>query len=172
MDLDNWSDIQDKFKGYILLGNGASIAIDERLSYRSLYERVCQSGRLNPEIINMFAYFGTTNFEFIMKLLLEASQVNQVLCIDDDKTRSYYDEIRDSLINTIGDIHPTHENVKNLLPKIADFLRNFTTVLSLNYDLLVYWSMLEGNDKLECQWFKDCYIHGEFENDFGYMYQP
>lgn len=173
MELHNWADIRDRFRDSILLGNGASIAIDKRLSYRSLYERVCERGRLDHEIINMFEYFGTTNFEFIMKLLLEASRVNEVLRIDDDKTKEYYCEIRDSLINTIRDIHPTHESVEDSLPKIAHFLKNFTDVLSLNYDLLVYWSMLEGNDKLECQWFKDGFVHGEFGNDFAdYMYEP
>ena len=174
MELTNWSDIQDKFKGNILLGNGASIAIDKRLSYRSLYERVCKSGRLDDELINMFSYFGTTNFEFIMRLLLEASQVNEVLQIDDDdKTKNYYHGIRDSLIKTIGDIHPTYEDVERLLPKIERFLMNFTNVLSLNYDLLVYWSIMEGNERLGCQWFKDGYVGGEFDNDFGeYMYRP
>jgi len=173
MELYNWSDIRDKFRNSILLGNGASIAISESLSYRSLYERVCESGRLNHEIIGMFEYFDTTNFEFIMKLLLEASRVNEVLRIDDDKTKGYYYEIRDSLINTIGDIHPTHESVEHLLPRIANFLRNFTKVLSLNYDLLVYWSIMEGNERLGCKWFKDGYVGGVFDNDFGdYMYKP
>jgi len=173
MELENWSHIRDKFKHNILLGNGASIAIDGRLSYHSLYEQVCESGRLNDEIIRMFEYFDTTNFEFIMKLLLEASQVNEVLKIDDDKTKDYYVQIRDSLINTIRDIHPTHENVEPLLPKIAHFLKNFRNVLSLNYDLLVYWSIMEGNEILECTWFKDGYVGGEFDNDFAdYMYKP
>jgi len=172
MELYNWADIRDRFRGSILLGNGASIAIDERLSYHSLYERVCESGRLNHEIISMFEYFDTTNFEFIMKLLLEASRVNEVLQIDDDKTKGYYYEIRDSLINTIGDIHPTHESVEHLLLKIAHFLMNFRNVLSLNYDLLVYWSMMEGNERLECTWFKDGYVGGRFDNDFAdYMYK-
>jgi len=172
MELYNWSDIRGRFRDNILLGNGASIAIDERLSYHSLYEQVCESGRLNHEIINMFEYFDTTNFEFIMKLLLEASQVNEVLKIGDAKTKDYYFEIRESLINTIRDIHPTHESVEHLLSQIAYFLMNFTTVLSLNYDLLVYWSILEGNDRLECTWFKDCYVNGEFNKDFGYLSKP
>lgn len=173
MELHNWSDIKNRFNHNILLGNGASIAIDNRLSYRSLYEQVCEGGGLNPEIIAMFEHFRTTNFEFIMKLLLEASLVNEVLEIDDEKTKDYYHEIRDSLINTIRDIHPTHESVENLLPKIASFLMNFTTVLSLNYDLLVYWSMLEMNEELKCKWFKDGYVHGEFDNEFDeYMYKP
>jgi hypothetical protein len=174
MELENWSDIRDKFTDNILLGNGASIAIDERLSYRSLYERVCRSGGLNREIIKMFEYFKTTNFEFIMKLLLEASRVNKILEIDDDKTRDYYHRIRDSLIDTVRHIHPTCQNVKGRLSRIAEFLANFHTVLSLNYDLLVYWSMLVGNDNLDCQWFKDGFIKegGEFERDFTFLYKP
>ena len=173
MELRNWSDIRVRFRDTILLGNGASIAIDERLSYKSLYKCVCDSGRLNPEIIGMFKRFGTKNFEFIMRLLLEASRVNEVLRIEDNKTRDYYHEIRDSLINTIRDIHPAYPTVEDLLPTIAGFLMGFTDVLSLNYDLLVYWSMLKGNSTLGCQWFKDGYVHGEFDNDFAdYMYDP
>jgi hypothetical protein len=172
MQLHNWSDIQNRFKDYILLGNGASIAIDDRLSYHSLYEQVCESGRLSGEITTMFERFETTNFEFIMKLLLQTSRVNKVLKIKDEKTRGFYYEIRDSLISTVRDIHPTYQSVEHLLFRIADFLSNFKTVLSLNYDLLVYWSMLTGNDKFECQWFKDCYIEGEFQKDFNWLYNP
>lgn len=168
----DWSEIKKRFKDNLILGNGASIAIDDRLSYRSLYEQVCGSGKLNDEIMTMFEYFETTNFEFIMKLLLEASQVNEVLNIDDGKTKDYYYELRDSLISTIRAIHPTYQSVEHLLPQIANFLVNFRTVLSLNYDLLVYWSMLVGNDNLECKWFKDCYVRGEFEKDFSYLYRP
>jgi len=122
--------------------------------------------------LTMFEQFKTTNFEFIMKLLLEANQVNEVLNIEDEKTRDYYYELRDTLTSTIRSIHPAHQSIEHLLPKIANFLVNFRTVLSLNYDLLVYWSMLAGNDKLECQWFKDCYVHGEFQKDFDYLYKP
>jgi len=169
MDLHNWSDIRGRFRDNILLGNGASIVIDERLSYRSLYERVCESGRLNDEIISMFGYFRTTNFEFIMRILLEASQVNEALKIDEDKTRDYYDEIRESLINTVRDIHPTYASVEHLLPRIATFLGGFHTVLSLNYDLLVYWSMVKGNEILKCRWFKDCFVEGYFQKDFNWL---
>lgn len=168
----DWSEIKKRFKDNLILGNGASIAIADRLSYRSLYKQVCESGKLNDEIMTMFERFQTTNFEFIMKLLLEASQVNKVLNIDDGKTKEYYYELRDSLISTIRDIHPTHHKVEPLLLQIANYLANFRTILSLNYDLLVYWSMLVGNENLKCNWFKDCYVRGEFEKDFSYLRRP
>jgi len=137
-----------------------------------MYEQVCNASKLNDELLGMFERFETSNFEFILRLLLEASQVNEVLNIEDKKTREYYYELRDALISTIRDIHPTYQSVEHLLTPIADFLVNFKTVLSLNYDLLVYWSMLVGNDKLECRWFKDCFVSGEFEKDFHYLYKP
>ncbi len=172
MKLHDWSEIKKSFKNNLLLGNGASIAIDSRLSYRSLYEQVCNSGKLCNELLGMFEHFDTSNFEFILKLLLEASQVNEALNIEEDKTKSYYYELRDALISTIRDIHPTYQSVEHLLTPIASFLANFKTVLSLNYDLLVYWSMLVGNEKLNCQWFKDCFVNGKFKKDFHYLYKP
>ncbi len=172
MKLHDWLGIEKQFGNYLLLGNGASIAIDTRLSYRSLYEEVCNSGKLNNELLDMFEYFETSNFEFIMKLLLEASKVNNVLHIKDNKTREYYHLLRDALISTVRDIHPTYASIQHLLTPIATFLAHFKTVLSLNYDLLVYWSMLVGNRNLECQWFKDCFIGGKFEKNFNYLYTP
>ncbi len=172
MKLYDWAKIKKRFRSNLLLGNGASIAIDSRLSYRSLYDRVCESGKLNDEILGMFRYYETTNFEFILKLLLEASQVNEVLNINEEKTKEYYYELREALISTIRDIHPTYPNVQHLLIPIAGFLANFTTVLSLNYDLLVYWAMLVGNEEEKCQWFKDCFVRGEFEKDFDFLYKP
>lgn len=172
MKLYDWAEIKNKFGGNLLLGNGASIAIEKRLSYRSLYEQVCESGKLNDDLLEMFKYFDTSNFELILKLLLEASRVNEVLCIKDEKTREYYYQLRDTLISTVRDIHPTYASVESLLTPIANFLMQFKTVLSLNYDLLVYWAMLVGNDNLECKWFKDCFVNCVFKKDFHYLYAP
>ena len=172
MKIHDWSEIKAQFNDNLLLGNGASIAIDNRLSYRSLYKKVCESGGLDDELTKMFDYFHTTNFEFIMKLLLEASLVNGVLNINERKTKEYYYQLRDTLINVVREIHPTYQEVENVLPRMSKFLMGFNTIMSLNYDLLVYWSMLKGNEELKCTWFKDCYVRGAFEKDFDYLYKP
>ncbi len=172
MSLYDWSEIQSQFNNTIILGNGASIAVDNRLSYHSLYEKVCDSGRLNNELVNMFKVYNTTNFEYILKLLLEARRVNEALNISDGKTEPYYYELRDSLISTIREVHPTYNQVELLLPKIYTFLQRFQTVLSLNYDLLVYWAMLTGNKRLRCQWFKDCFLDGKFRHNHWFLRKP
>ena len=181
MKLTDWSEIEKTLKRkHLLLGNGASIAIDSRLSYHSLYEQVCNTGKLKVSLLNMFDSFKTSNFEFIMRLLLEASQVNNALNIEEDKTKNYYYELREALISTVRDIHPQYADVEPFLIPIAKFLAKFRVVFSLNYDLVVYWAMLAGNNKLgallagdsklECQWFKDCFVNGGFKKDFQYMY--
>jgi hypothetical protein len=50
-------------------------------------------------------------------------------------------------------------------PPIGEFLRRFSTVVSLNYDLIVYWAILVSNNKLGT-WFKDCFVNGQFDHDW------
>jgi hypothetical protein len=47
-------------------------------------------------------------------------------------------------------------------------------VLSLNYDLLVYWAMMYGNAKIGAHWFKDCFTRRDrtFEEDFKFLAKP
>ena len=55
---------------------------------------------------------------------------------------------------------------------MAEFMKRFETVLSLNYDLLVYWAMLKGNDEYG-NWFKDGFIdEGRFDNDYEVLREP
>jgi hypothetical protein len=166
-----WKDIRDRFTDNLLLGNGASIAVDKRFSYRRLYEEVSNYSALNKELLNLFQRYHTTNFELILRLLLETHRVNEFLNIADDKTEQYYHELRDALIKTIRSVHAQHQEVEGHFEKITEFLSKFKKVLSLNYDLLVYWAMLAYNEK-NGQWFKDCFVDGEFEKDFGYLSKP
>jgi len=39
MQLKNWSDIANEFQDTLVLGNGASISIDQRFDYRSLLQK-------------------------------------------------------------------------------------------------------------------------------------
>lgn len=169
MKLYDWADIKRNFTHSLLLGNGASIAIDKRFSYKLLYEEASNYSAMNEELLGLFEHYHSTNFELILRLLLETHRVNEILNIADDKTQEYYLELRDALISTISNIHPSYDEVKGHFAKITKFLCEFKRVMSLNYDLLVYWAMLAFNEE-NGQWFKDCFIHGEFEKDFGYLF--
>jgi hypothetical protein len=32
--------------------------------------------------------------------------------------------------------------------------------------------MLAGNERLQCQWFKDAFVDGVFKHDFDFLYKP
>jgi hypothetical protein len=48
----------------------------------------------------------------------------------------------------------------------------FKHVFSLNYDLLVYWAMMYGNNVAGGHRFKDCFIGGAFSDDWEDLREP
>jgi hypothetical protein len=168
----DWGDIEKHFKHKLLLGNGASRAVWRDFKYDSLYEEAKKAGRIDGSLTKLFLDFNTTDFEYILRLLSQAKRVNQILHVEDKKTSRLYRRLKKTLIDTIQDVHPKREQVKKLLLPMAQFMKKFDTVLSLNYDLLVYWAMLEGNDKYG-NWFKDGFIdEGRFDNYYDDLYDP
>lgn len=55
--------------------------------------------------------------------------------------------------------------VSGHLPRMYQFLRSFDTVLSLDYDLLVYWTMTYGLNILDGHLFKDRFLGDGMSND-------
>ena len=173
MKLRKWKDIKEQFCHNLLLGNGASIAIDERFIYESLYEMACAKGLLGKNLQNLFRRFKTKDFEFSLRLLRNASRVNKSLRIEERKTGRAYNDLKDALINVIRMIHPTYEEVETGLVTVTTFMKPFKKVMSLSYDLMVYWAMLKGNDiENNAPRFKDCFIEGEFKSDWKHLQKP
>jgi len=167
-----WEEIKGNFKHKLLLGNGASRAVWEGFKYSSLYEEAKTAGRIDLSLTGLFSDFGTNDFEYVLRLLSQTKRVNKILRIQDGNTPRLYRKLKKTLIDTVRDIHPRHEQVKSLLLPMAQFMKGFDTVLSLNYDLLVYWAMLEGNDKYG-NWFKDGFVdEGRFDNDYHALHEP
>ena len=164
--IENWNDISDRFSGSLLLGNGASIGIDECFSYSSLKQHAIDNGLLTHQVEQLFTYFETDDFELILRLVWQANRVNLALEITDHATRMAYEHVRDCLIQAVRSIHPEYYVIEDQLSDIATFLSSFKTVLSLNYDLSLYWVIMYANREFNGHSFKDCFIHGEFDEDW------
>ena len=160
----NWQDISENFSDSILLGNGASISINKSFTYDSLKEYATNNGLLNKSITTLFNFFKTSDFELILRLVWHATKVNEALGIVESETESAYEHVRDCLIKTVQRIHPEHNDVKDQFLAITKFLSPFKTVLSLNYDLTLYWVMMYAKDLDNNHMFKDCMIRGEFKS--------
>ncbi len=166
-----WADIVADFSQSVILGNGASIAVNPIFSYQSLLKEARSAARLSRGLETIFTRFSTNDFELVLQMLWHAHLVNEALDIKDDLTTIEYALLRAALIDTVRSHHATHETVEQALPKLHAFLRPFTTVISLNYDLLVYWAMLAGNE-VYGKWFKDGFIKGVFEEDWRRLRSP
>lgn len=163
-----WADISQNYRrGTILLGNGASIAIAPSFGYRSLLTHARENGLLEGDVQQLFDFFDTADFELVLRLVWQATNVNRSLEIPDDRTHQAYVRVRDCLIQAVRAVHPEHEQVAEHLPNMYQYLKGFDTVLSLNYDLLVYWTMAYGFNVPDRHLFKDCFLHdGRFDDDW------
>jgi len=72
--LRNWQDIKDDYSDGLLLGNGASIAIDPRFAYSSLLEVGRRQRIITPAVNHVFGEFGISDFELVLNALWLVSQ--------------------------------------------------------------------------------------------------
>lgn len=167
-----WAEIKERYTDTILLGNGASIAVNQTFQYNSLLEQACSQQLLSPAVNQLFQYFQTCDFELILRIVWHASIVNKALGIFDEATENAYTEIRENLIHIIRNIHPDYSALSSNFENMYSFLKSFKTVISLNYDLLVYWMMMYGSDINDQHSFKDCFVNGRFFEDWRRLYHP
>jgi hypothetical protein len=167
----NWADIAANFVHGLILGNGASIAFDQRFDYRSLKEYATDHGLITADVQRVFDHLNTGDFELVLRMLWHAQMINEALDIQDARTTQAYISVRDALIATVHAIHVSHAEVRTRLAAAATFMSHFSTVASLSYDLLVYWAVLVGNEATTNR-LKDCFLHGEFHQDWRLLREP
>ncbi|MGO3984231.1 DUF4917 family protein [Pseudomonas sp. SAS7] len=162
-----WQSIVSNYRhGALLMGNGASMAISGSFGYSSLLGHARENGLFDDDVQTLFRHFETDDFELILRLVWQAARVNKTLAIQDLRTRKAYLNVRDCLIQAVRAIHPLHEDVVKHLPQMHSFLKEFNTVFSLNYDLLVYWAMMYGFEMQRSHAFKDCFKDGSFAENW------
>ena len=137
-----WAEIRDDFKHTLVLGNGASIAVDSCFSYRSLYEEAEKALLLNDAIKKLFNHYSTQDFEFVLRLVWRAHQINSLFAIEDTPVADAYLQVRDSLIQTVQRVHVDYGQAADYLPSIAGFLHRFRNVLSIDYIPQMHFRML------------------------------
>ncbi len=168
VDIVAWNDIKDDYhKGSLLLGNGSSIAVNACFNYPSLYEKAIELNHLTDNVQAVFDKFQVNDFELVLRRLWQAQLVNEALQLPRGKVEIAYEEVRTALIATVRDTHVTYEDAREHLTPIYQFMQEFDYVISLNYDLIVYWAAMlairEGDRPYS---FVDGFIFGEFKHDW------
>lgn len=151
MRIRNWDEIKDQFdNAAIILGNGASIAFDNKFHYQSLLAEARTAQFITTEVQKIFDQFSISDFEQVLLRLWQASQINKILKQNNNAIDIAYNNVKSALINVVRHIHGsfqewnTQTGFSTSLIRAATFLKDFHTIISLNYDCLVYWIILKG----------------------------
>ncbi|MFC3833849.1 MULTISPECIES: DUF4917 family protein [Deinococcus] len=140
IDLEDFSSVNLNSHRFLLLGNGFSIGVDRGFSYGSLYTAAQAKGLLKQKEMELFSSFNTTDFEYLLRKLSQASTVNKILDIDHMTPQTKYNLIKNSLIGSVNHVHPQLATLnRDWLESASEFLAKMHSVFSLNYDLLIYW---------------------------------
>jgi hypothetical protein len=167
----DWAHIAEQYTDTLLLGNGSSMALHPGFGYGSLFESALENGHITPAVGAIFDKFGVTDFELVLRRLWQASLVTQALEIPHGRVEEAYAEVRRALIATVRDVHIDYDEALPHLHFIYRFMARFGTVVSLNYDLIVYWAAMLGNRELGIH-FKDAFVGGSFAEDWDALRQP
>ena len=133
---------------HVLLGNGFSRACRNNIfAYEALFERADFTNM--PLAQQAFQALNTTDFERVMNALRMAALLVPVYAADNPELATILnteaDALREVLASAIAQNHPERPS------DIADeqyaacrvFLNNFKSVYTLNYDLLLYWAIMQ-----------------------------
>jgi len=99
--------------GDILVGNGFSINLCERLMYDSLCDLFNKSA--SNEIKAIFTGFDTTNFEKVLEALSNTEKVGGILGRDMKVIRNLKAELKSGLISTIHATHPKAAEIRDTM---------------------------------------------------------
>jgi hypothetical protein len=146
----------EQFRGrYLLIGNGFSIACKPDIfTYGSLYDRANFDGM--PEVRAVFERLGTRDFEQVIQALQTSATVVPLFDgrIDTAMIRRSAAQLKELLVQTIASNHPDtpldipHQQFWACRRFLSHFIgaTNPGKVYSLNYDLLLYWTVMHEDD--------------------------
>jgi Domain of unknown function (DUF4917) len=165
VELYNYQDISQDFDNYLLFGNGLSISFSTNFSYQSLFD-VCKSFEdedherlLSDDDINFFQQFDTFDFERVLNALNTSKIVNSILGLETGEIEKKYEHIKSALVKAVRKVHPSwHEFDKSKFQFLNEYLQKFKGIFTTNYDLILYWSLMENIEP-----FIDFFFHGEFD---------
>ncbi|MFA5774447.1 MAG: DUF4917 family protein [Ilumatobacteraceae bacterium] len=143
---------------HLLLGNGFSISCrPEVFMYGKLFERADFSDLIRAR--QAFDVLATKNFETVIRALRSFALLASLYAAgkQDGKSEASEDAdaLREVLVGAVANSHP--DRPYDIQPseylKCREFLRGYTSLNTLNYDLLLYWALMQnelGDQAIYC----------------------
>ena len=136
---------------HILLGNGFSLGAHPGFAYGSLYEEATNRKSISDLAQQLFERYGTNNFERVLNQLSEGEWLAGQYDLDAGRMGADREAVKAALIEAIAAVHP--ENLWDLeqanVQVIGDILSEFGIIATVNYDLILYWVLLNYMDDIK-----------------------
>jgi hypothetical protein len=144
----SWQAVQEQGWNGILIGNGASRAVWHNFAYGSLLEKAKSHEIAHPLAaadLQVFSGLETENFERVLAALATAVLVNKSYGANTEFLTAKYNAVRNALVEAVHAVHVPWALVsEDIRIGIRTELLKYRFVYSTNYDLLVYWAIMEG----------------------------
>ena len=151
-DVFTYQEVLDETDGqlrHLLLGNGFSIDCKPNLfRYDNLFDRADFTGL--EHLRDVFAALGTTNFEAAIRALRNFAALVPIYVPNPNaivlRALADAEAIKEILVKSVADSHPDrpHAITDAEYLNCRNFLRPYTSFNTLNYDLLLYWTLMHG----------------------------
>lgn len=137
---------------HVLLGNGFSIACrPDCFRYDALLDEATFEGT-SGDIRGVFDLLGTTDFENVIEQLRTTAELVERYEPEDpglaERLRLDAEAVREALARTLAARHPDLPfDIEPAEYRAArTFLSNFERIYTLNYDMLLYWTVMQDEE--------------------------
>lgn len=137
----------------LLLGNGFSQAYSPDFGYARLRDRAEMDDKLTVQQAKLFEHADSDDFETVINHLEQSARLIRLYDPDDAQLTASLEAdahaVKNGLVETLTQIHPTSARSIQQPKYVAvrHFLSHFTNIFTVNYDLLLYWSV--NQDELQ-----------------------
>lgn len=146
-------------KPHLLLGNGFSVAYDkERFSYSALVDHARSEGRLSVVAERFFTALATYDFEVVIRQMYAAALALEVLDADVHSReivglRDEAKSLKELLASTLASLHPERpaQIESDSYLRVKRFIEGHAKIYTSNYDLLLYWTVMQDDDETSFQ---------------------
>ncbi len=148
--LETWDALSNRYDwSGLVLGNGFSQNIWKRFGYSSLFDTAVslKASPLAVDDIALFDRLSTRNFEQVLSSLNTARRVASALGENCATIDTRENSIRTALIHAVHSVHIPWAALSGLvLERICAELTKYRSIYCTNYDLLLYWAMMQDQD--------------------------
>ncbi len=155
----NYLEVLEQIKVYthkvLLLGNGFSMAYDsKRFSYTSLLNSALDKGiiKKGSALHKAFQIFSTSDFEMVIKSLENTNNVLSAYNYKEiEEIREDSKNLKKYLVDVVTNNHPNlpTDITEHKYRSAINFIKNYTKIYTLNYDLLLYWVTMKYLELVE-----------------------